>query len=103
MGKTMKVDGQFTVQKSHVGQVNLQKRSIQSFFDSDLNNSSYHCLFSASSTTRSTLTGTRLSYADIVRDTNKKTHPPVKIEPKTSDKQNISSEIAQDPLLPKSC
>ena len=97
------MDGQFTIQKSPVGQRTLQKKNIQFFFDSDLDNSSNHYLFLASSsTTSSTSISTRILYADIVKDTIKKTHPPVKIEPKTSDEESVCSEITQDPFTPKS-
>ena len=91
MSKTMKVDGQFIV----------QKRNTQSFFDYDLEDSSNHNLFSAPSTTSSTSTGTRTSYADIVKITYQKSQPLMKIKTKTSDDESVCSEITQDPFLLK--
>ena len=61
----------------------LSKRNTQSFFEDDLEDSSYHSLFSASSTTSSTSTGTKTSYADIVKGIGHKSQPPMKIKTKT--------------------
>ena len=81
--------------------LNKKKNKSLSFFDTYVDKSTEYNLFSASSSDSSTSTGTRTSYADIVKGTIHKSQPPVNIKTKISDDISINSEITEDHTIMK--
>ena len=81
--------------------LNKKKKKSLSFFDTYVDKSTEYDLFSASSSDSSTSTGTRTSYADIVKGTIHKSQPPVNIKTKISDDISINSEITEDHTIMK--
>ena len=96
-------EGGWTIYRTRKSRRALNKKKMKSlsFFDTYVDNSTEYDLFSASSSDSSTSTGTKTSYADIVKGTIHKSQPPVNIKTNISDDISINSEITEDHTIMK--